>query len=235
MLPPSRAHRDVYRLRQTTTWLPDDGATPVQFQRLDNHGSDETVFPAYRLLSCVQRGSPNLAPTRQEQFGLTFGDYVSLLPRWEQDLLQPVQFASDAHSFMHTLHARCSANGGTKVYLLDVSDGSMANDTTTYGWIIGDTNGSRMAWCAGFGYGTATSHRAEAWGRLSAALFLYHILLFCKRDYPTQLYISSKADNQGMITSLVNRNGYKLVYPNATLASDWDILGRSYRTTTSNG
>jgi hypothetical protein len=160
---------------------------------------------------------------------IEFHDYVNQLPSWERNLLQNILFhyggAFNTMAYLHELNP-------DECFLYEVSDGSMANNTTTFGWMIGTPTGQRLIWGSGPGYGPATSHRAECWGKLSAVRFLHHLSLFTKQPFPATLQIMSLADNKGLVTSLQRRMTYETVYPNATLKSDWDLIEEIYQTYT---
>jgi hypothetical protein len=64
--------------------------------------------------------------------------------------------------------------------LLSVSDGSMKESEITFGWVFGTTEGTILASHSGIGSGAATSHRAEAWGMLSVAIFLHHLCIYTR-------------------------------------------------------
>jgi hypothetical protein len=106
----------------------------------------------------------------------------------------------------------------------------MALNTTSFGWMLGTKAGQRLAWCSGPGFGTATSHRAECWGKLSVARFLHHLPQFTTMAYPQNLNIVSIADNKGLVTTLAKRSEYSTPYPNSTLQPDWDLIEEIYST-----
>jgi hypothetical protein len=66
---------------------------------------------------------------------------------------------------------------------LVASDGTSDPKTgrATFGWLLTDPTGNIMVQCAGPVYGNKpVSYRAEAYGALSPARFLYHIRHFFK-------------------------------------------------------
>ena len=165
-------------------------------------------------------------PPRHLSLYTDFQDYLQRLPDWEQQLLQNINFHYGAFSTMFYIHEMIPPN--QPIYA--VSDGSMALNTTSFGWVLGTKAGQRLAWCSGPGFGPATSHRAECWGKLSVARFLHHLPKFSSMTYPQQLSIFSMADNLGLVTSLIKRSEYSTPYPNITLQPDWDLIEEIYTT-----
>jgi hypothetical protein len=111
-----------------------------------------------------------------------------------------------------------------------VSDGSQKNDSMSFGWILGITNGPTLAEHSGPAYGHPSSHRAEGWGMLSGARFLFHLLRYCHVTTPIQSAIETISDNAGLITRMKSRTEYTTVYPNATLEPDWDLTEQIHST-----
>jgi hypothetical protein len=114
--------------------------------------------------------------------------------------------------------------------LYEVSDGSSKRGSLSFGWVIGTETGQKLAWGKGPGYGTDTSHRAESWGKLSAAKFLYHLSRFTRIPLPTTTRLISFADNKGLITTLQKRLQYQTAYPNSCLKTVWDLTEEVVRT-----
>jgi hypothetical protein len=114
--------------------------------------------------------------------------------------------------------------------LYEVSDGSMSNESLSFGWVLGTNTGQRLAWNNGPGYGTNTSHRSEGWAKLSAAKFMYHLSVFTATPFPRDTRLVSFADNRGLISILQKRSRYSVSYPNTCLKPDWDLTEEIYRT-----
>lgn len=87
---------------------------------------------------------------------------------------------------------------------------------------------------SGVGYGNPNSYRAEAWGMLSASLLIHLLHDYCGR---TQIFSTMDlvllADNAALIHTLKRRSQYTKVFPNATLAPEWDVLEQIHTTTCS--
>jgi hypothetical protein len=78
-----------------------------------------------------------------------------------------------------------------------VSDGSQIADTTTFGWVLSLSDGTRLVRCAGPGRGPGTSHRAEVYGVLSAVCFVARLQLFVSTTAPWSLRFTT--DNKGLL------------------------------------
>ena len=121
--------------------------------------------------------------------------------------------------------------------LLVVSDGSSHESRSmSFGFAIGTHSGTPLLENMGPAYGKPSSHRAESTGCLSGALALKHLQTFTQIPFPPELQTVVISDNDAMIKSLTDRATYHSVYPNATLAPDWDLLEeihQQYRTITS--
>jgi len=206
---------------KATSWTPTDTATPISvipIQTLPSQPIYTTEHP--------NNTHAKAQPIPRQSTNCEFQEYLRRLPDWEQQLLTNVEFEYGAHSTMAYLHECLEED--QQIY--EVSDGSMAQNTTSFGWTIGTKNGQRLVRGSGPGFGPATSHRAEGWGKLSAARFLFHLQIYAERDYPNGLQIVSISDNLGLITSLTKRREYPNPYPNATLQPDWDIIEEIHNT-----
>lgn len=220
MLQPLSRTVHSYRPIQATTWTPDDTSTPLSLiQTVEPSGSVFTITDSNTHHTSKR---PQPIPILQEDFD----DYLQHLPDWERQLLSNTQFEFGAFSMMGYLHDMLP----TDAPIYEVSDGSMAQKTTSFGWMIGTEPGQRLAWCNGPGFGPATSHRAECWGKLSAARLLHHLQIFTGRPLPPNLKIKSCTDNQGLITSLIQRRTYSTPHPNTTLKPDWDLIEEIHTT-----
>jgi hypothetical protein len=105
----------------------------------------------------------------------------------------------------------------------------------SFGWVLGTASGQKLAWGNGPGYGTDTSHRAECWGLLSAAKFIFHLSRFTATQFPPNLKLTIFSDNKGMIKTLQNRQKFSTPYPNMTLKPDCNLTEAIYTTFTSTG
>ena len=101
----------------------------------------------------------------------TWEDYFLALPTWEKDLIDGVEF----NSILEVSEALTSQETTIKI----ASDGGAAYDHGSYGWIICYSPEKIVARHKGVvrGYPIA-SRRAEAYGGLSLARFIYHVLCY---------------------------------------------------------
>ena len=179
-------HIRYYTLKQPTKWTPESTATPITIYPTATHNNKRTfILNSPLVLSPHQPSHPSITPYFE------FDDYVRLLPAWESSILQNIIFETGPFIAIQSI---CNAPHPTKTFY-EVSDGSMQYDTTSFGWVFGTTE-SKIAWASGPGFGTATSHRAEGWGKLSAALFLKHLQIFTGQTFPTNMRIASFSDNK---------------------------------------
>ena len=176
-------------------------------------------------------------PTRQTKKYYTkhrhhqdFTDYIQDLPLWEKHLLQSITFHCGPYEIMEKIHKL-----PTDIQLYLVSDGSHKEQRTSFGWVFGTADGEIYADHAGPGYGTPTSHRAEAWGHLSGSIFLLHLQKYTGQQIlhgtqSTHPKVITSTDNAGLIRRLQKRKTYKVIYPNATLDPDWDLVEQIHDT-----
>lgn len=224
-LPTDTSH---FELSHATDWQPHDFDNPVQIQRIPaKHG--RSVYSTVNYTCPINQGEPS--PTPESQTDQTFHQYLKTAPRLDYYLLKYTSFPICARTTMHEIQ-RLSQQ---RIILYEVSDGSMNNQSLSFGWVLGTRDGRKLAWGKGPGYGTDTSHRAEGWGKLAAAKFLYHLSKFTSTSYPDTTRIISYADNKGLISTLQQRLRYTTTYPNITLKPDWDLTEEIYQTFTSSG
>ena len=202
----------TYVPTRATAWLPSiELCTPIN---VITHQDGTLTRRQQRIVEVPPRvhGRPST----------TFQTYITALPAWERHLLQGVRLFLRPYELTHQI---------TKLppteHLLAVSDGSLRGSILTYGWVFGTTDGSIFAEHSGGGTGKPTSHRAEAWGMLSACLFVHHLYKYTgitdtSASIPTPLTFIS--DNNGLVTRVTQRQQYDVAYPNATLAPDWDLV-----------
>jgi hypothetical protein len=103
-----------------------------------------------------------------------------------------------------------------------VSDGSQMRDRMSFGWSLSTPNGTRLATCAGPGFGPGTSHCAEGYGVLSAVRFVYRLRAFTLS--PAIWSARFTTDNKGLLIRIDQRQQFAKCYANVTLAPNWDIV-----------
>ena len=112
-----------------------------------------------------------LAYTPERPTSSTWQEYVDTLDDWEYDLVKQVEFRSLAEV------AETLRHESTNISL--ASDGGATMGHGSFGWLICHSPDHVIARCKGMvrGY-PINSRRAEAYGGLSLARFLYHLLQF---------------------------------------------------------
>ena len=109
--------------------------------------------------------------------------------------------------------------------LYAASDGSVLSNKGTFGWILSDHSGHRLVECSGaiFGY-PISSFRSESFGIWSILLFLQKLFEFFSIPLPTN-HLQLVCDNKSLVNTIKKiQNQARPMFPNDTLASDWDIV-----------
>jgi hypothetical protein len=123
-----------------------------------------------------------------------FKDYVTTLPKWEQDLLLN---ATDKPSNI-PLYELLSLQHATP---LAVSDGGadVPKNYGSFAWVL-ETEHEILWECKGIARGYPTqSYRAEGYGRLSLLWFLTHYIQYLELQTSDELRITSYCDNQSLL------------------------------------
>jgi len=149
--------------------------------------------------------------------------FIQLQPDWIRLFLQEIHFYSD-DGFANIdeilkYHDKFE-------YLLLVSDGSVKFHNMTFGWIIATPDGHRLAAGAGPCQGRGNSLRSEGAGMLSRTLFLALISNHMDHSITTKCI----SDNKELIRRMNEHKQYDEPFPNATLASEYDIIEEIYNT-----
>lgn len=141
------------------------------------------------------------------------------LEEWEHSLLSELTLLATQTQIEEALK-----EGG-----LTCCDGSAPENTGSFGWSLAKrATGQRLAECAGpaFGY-KCSSYRAEGYGQLSYCRFL---CLMKKIHKPTEPWkCTLLCDNSSMVKRAQANTPLEKVYPNATLASEWDVIGEIWK------
>jgi hypothetical protein len=141
-------------------------------------------------------------------------DYASSLDLWEKTLLEGLTLLVDQTELFQALQ---STN------FIIASDGSQQAHRASFGWILSNPDGHRLATCKGPCLGARpNSYRAEGYGLLSVCRFLHHLRTFFALALQSCLIV---CDNKAM----VERSGRTPKHlddlsPNSTMESEWDIL-----------
>lgn len=213
----SDQHPRRYHLVGPTEWLPTARCLPTK--------AYEHAINMLVLEPPIRQSHPR---TRNEHH-VTFTDYVSTQPLWVQHLIDGVHFYLGPYEIFHHIQHQDS---NTSIYL--VSDGSQRDQALTYGWVFGNSKGVVYAEHSGHGYGTPTSHRAEAWGAMSVLVFFLHLHLYTRTSIADTASspVYGFSDNAGLVTRISQRLEYSTVYPNSTLIPDWDLVEQICQTIT---
>ena len=205
-------HSAIYRPSQRTSWTPTRECLPIKVTEHANGTLSSSQLPPRH-----QKLPPNVHHVAKH-----FHEYVEHLPIWDRHLLQGLYFCTGPYEILHTITKQPS-----QTHLLAVSDGSLDDKSLYYGWVLGTAQRRIFVEQSGRGYGELTSHRAEGWGMLSVARFLYHLFQYTSGHTPElqqKIPIDFISDNQGLVTRINQRLAYARPYPNATLAADWDLV-----------
>lgn len=201
--------KDMFYKARPTSWTPDEECIPIAVVARGDH-----------LWVHGKKHKPRPMTSQPQPLSRTFIEYIRSLPTWERALLEGVDLLMSPFAVISQVQSKT-----TQDPLLAVSDGSVKSDALTYGWIFGDSAGILYARHKGQGTGQPTSHRAEAWGMLSAALFVHHLCQYTNvssQDIAPPLHFI--CDNLGLITRTEQRLSYQTPYPNSTLAIDWEMI-----------
>jgi len=104
------------------------------------------------------------------------------------------------------------------------ADGSVRNNTGTFGWVVGLKNGTILLRGKGRVFGTPiNSYRAEGFGLLSMLVYIRRLFHFQTNSNPPQLRMLS--DNQALVHELQKiRSRTRPAFPNDSLRPSWDVL-----------
>ena len=144
--------------------------------------------------------------------------FVEELPSWERDLLSGLELLVPQVDFINKLVA-------ASVKL--AADGSVQGPRASFGWVLSDKEGHRLARCNGPAYGAnPTSYRAEAYGILSVLRFFYHL----KMKWQVTNKFNLVCDNKTMVNRTNQNKKVEMATPNSTLESEWDLLAEIWTT-----
>ena len=204
----SAHYPQLYCRVRPTHWTPTTSCTPITAC----HQPGGNILVRQIL-------TPPPKPIR-DNLGRDFSEHVETLAPWARQLLRGIKFHLGPYEIIHLLTTRDHTK---EVYL--VSDGSQQEDKLSFGWVFGNNEGEVYAEHSGPGFGTPTSHRAEAWGMLSAILFLQEFQRYTNlQPIYTIPLVTAFTDNSGLIQRIEQRTSYTTAYPNTTLLPDWDLI-----------
>jgi hypothetical protein len=224
-------HDKNYVPIEVSEWQPNAQSVPTHLDLYANV-SDSPLSPFIPPPSRPRTGEPDLytlygsipplRPTPVIVHPITFDEYIPTLPVWEQTLFVSLEYLIPPYELASLLFQADLAPDGPSLSIQFVSDGSQIDDTTSVGWCLSLSDGTRLARCSGPGHGPGTSHRAEGYGVLSAVCFVSRLQKFTTRSEPWPILFST--DNKGLLIRIAQRQAYIANYANATLAPDWDLI-----------
>ena len=111
------------------------------------------------------------------------------------------------------------------------SDGSAPKDRGSFAWIMSNYSGERLARCSGPVFGHAiSSYRAESYGILSFLRFLCNMIRLHGTHGDKLKTPHLVCDNQGVVTTITKLLSYPSIYPNTTMAAEWDCMAQILET-----
>jgi exonuclease III len=188
-------------------------AASVRVQPSDGIPVDVTETSYGWLIPGNLAFAPSIPPTPPAP---TFDDYINQQPEHIATLLPRINwYCQDAYEF-------CSLASDLNTIIL-VTDGGANDSMGTFGWVIGTTNGTRLASGSGpvFGF-DPRSYRAETYGCRAGMTFLQLIFQFC--DCSMTGTLSVRFDNQGLLKKQTSFRKYTLAKFSAALHSEWDAI-----------
>ena len=158
---------------------------------------------------------PICAPVKpQTTFHNTFAAYVQDQPTHIASLLSRFR-CEDIYEF-----TRQSQNLSN---LVCVSDGGAILNSGSFGWVIAQSDGTRLASGQGTVFGhDPKSYRSEAYGCKAVMHFLLLAHKFCDIHMTGQLTVTY--DNEGLKKKLTYFNSYRLAPTKSVLDSEWDVV-----------
>ena len=154
-----------------------------------------------------------------------FQSLTASLDPWESPLLQHVRFTKHPRYVQNQIQA-CITNNH---HLIVITDQSFQDQYASYGWLLCTSTGQTLAENHGPSMGPPSRPRADAWGILSATLFLWYLPSFLgDTDNQPPVWILNR--NPGIIRRLQQRCTFPHLFCNATLTPNWDVLEQTHTT-----
>ena len=208
----------------TDTWdVYEIVANDVRYR--DTIDFDEFQYKEARpvVIKCLSNGkrvvtgsAPKLSPS-SDDMPLLLDDFIAKQEKWKRELLCEWTLDDEVADVWELI-----ANHDEAKSLLIVSDGSVKHHNMAYGWTISNPKTKKvLATGSGCGFGRGSSLRAEAYGMLSALVFLEAVCGFTARSTP--LSVQCSADNEELINRCNSHKEYKDPYPNATMKGEFDV------------
>ena len=154
-----------------------------------------------------------------------FQSLTASLDKWESPLLQHVRFTKHPRYVQDQIQA-CITNHH---HLIVITDQSFQDQYASYGWLLCTSTGQTLAKNHGPSMGPPSRPRVDAWGILSATLFLRYLPSFLG-DTENQPPVWILNRNPGIIRRLQQRCTFPHLFCNATLTPNWDVLEQTHTT-----
>ena len=199
----SRLYRDFDQDPTSANIALHPGAVPVD---------TKTHVGTWSVREHIRQVAP--PPVRQPVQQATMEEYIQSLDQWERSLLEGLDLLVSQHQLFNTMQQET-------VWIC--SDGAQVEQTASFGWVLSDVQGNRLVQCMGPCLGAdPTSYRAEGHGLLSICRFLRGLWdHFGIRFQRCHIW----CDNKSILQRIKQRpDNLSSIFPNETLASEWDIL-----------
>jgi hypothetical protein len=143
---------------------------------------------------------------------------ISQLDEWQQELLQHLQTDLSPIQLIEWLKSNVAVFAG---------DGSVQANAASFGWILSNKQGERIARCYGPAPGLRPdSFRAEGYAFISILLFLY--LIMDMTDDAVTKRIEIHTDSKSFLQRIAKHRRQKYENPNDTLEPDWDVSSETW-------
>ena len=141
-------------------------------------------------------------------------EYIHTLPLWEQELLGGLELLVSQAQFLDAL---------VRGSMMVAADGSVQGHRASFGWVMSDSDGQRLARCNGPVHGTKpVPYRAEGYGILSVSLLFHHL----KKRWQITNKFEMVSDNKTMVNRSNEKRDVSKAHPNSTMDAEWDVLAQ---------
>jgi hypothetical protein len=123
-----------FNLHQPTSWT----FAPIKVIRIPTRDAQ----PLYAAEFMKSHALTSIEPPIQLQTQVSFASYIKTIPKLDHYLLKHTSFPICARITMNEIQS--FATQGVTVF--EVSDGSMKNQSLSFGWVIGTEHGHKLAW-----------------------------------------------------------------------------------------
>eukprot|EP00957_Ditylum_brightwellii_P096529 7351144-Ditylum_brightwellii.AAC.1 len=145
----------------------------------------------------------------------TFQMYLDFPDDWKSSLLQNADMLYLIHEIFDTL--------GEEAFVI-ATDGSSGDTSMPFGWKICNHKGKMLVQHAVPVFGHASFFWSEAYGILSALLFLDYAKEYVQ--YKEQLVFKLYLDNESIIMQIKKQQQYPYNYSFNALTPDWDVIAQ---------